>query len=230
MAEKAFVLLSGGIDSTTCLYLAESEFKHVEALSIFYGQRHRKEIEYAARTAGRIGIKHSVLDLSSIVPQTALTDANAAIPNVAYKDIVGVSPAYVPFRNGLMLAAIASYVAGQRTLEPLGHPKEEWAIYWGAHAEDAAGWAYPDCTPEFAGAMAAALFTGTDFKIRLRTPLQWMLKDDIINLGEKLGVRWTDTWSCYRGELLHCGTCPTCRARKDGFRRASLPDPTEYAA
>lgn len=244
MPTRAYVLLSGGIDSTTCLYLAARDFDEVVGLSVDYGQRHRKEIEAARlscespmvnrrpRFKGRV-IAHRVLDLSAVVPQTMLTDVGSVIPNVSYDEIEGVSPAYVPFRNGLMLAAAASQIAGDRdralkandsSLEGL----PEWALYFGAHAEDAQRWAYPDCTPEFIGGMANAIFIGTYQQLRLHTPLEWCGKADVIRLGERLNVDWSLTWSCYAGGEAHCGTCPTCRARRAGFVEAEVADPTVY--
>ena len=88
------------------------------------------------------------------------------------------------------------------------------AVYYGAHAEDAKNWAYPDCTPEFIGAQANAIYIGTYHKIRLHTPWMWLRKDEIITDGERLGVPWHLTWSCYKGGEFHCGSCPTCLARK----------------
>ena len=234
---RAFILLSGGIDSTTCLHLAYKEFNgHVSGVSINYGQRHSKEIEYAQQSCKALAIKHHVLDLSQIVPKTMLTDPKSKVPNISYSEIKGVSPTYVPFRNGLMLSAIASFVAGEINKHPVTHLNpgpgpvgSEWAIYFGAHAEDAQNWAYPDCTPEFIGAIANAIYIGTYHTVRLHTPLQWMTKSSIIRLGSELGVDWTKTFSCYKGEELHCGVCPTCRARRQGFIKAQIHDPTVYA-
>jgi 7-cyano-7-deazaguanine synthase len=224
---RAYVLLSGGIDSTTCLYLAHKEFSgSVVGVSIDYGQRHKKEMEYAKRSCAKLGVPHHVLDLSRVVPKTMLTDAEAAVPSVSYSDIKGVSPTYVPFRNGLMLSALCSFVAGERAKQ---EDTDEWGIYFGAHAEDAHAWAYPDCSAEFTGAMANAIYVGTYSNVRLHTPLQWLDKEAIVRLGESLGVDWIGAWSCYKGEELHCGVCPTCRARRDGFRRAGVSDPTMYA-
>lgn len=155
---KAFVLLSGGIDSTTCLYLARTQYDKVAAVSIDYGQRHIKETHMAHATCKRLGIDHHWLSIPGIVPKTMLTDAEASVPNISYDEIKGVSPTYVPFRNGLMLSALCSFIAGEydahrRHYTELGRamplPAEEWGIYFGAHAEDAQNWAYPDCTPEF---------------------------------------------------------------------------------
>lgn len=222
---KAFVLLSGGIDSTTCLYIANQEFNgQIAAVSIDYGQRHKKEMEYAADSCRGLNIPHHVLDLHSIMPRTMLTDKTAPVPNASYADLTGVSPTYVPFRNGLMLSALTSFVVGQYR-----SGSGEWGIYFGAHAEDARAWAYPDCTPEFIGAMANAIYVGTYHSVRLHTPLQWLDKAAVIRRGTSLGVDWSKTWSCYKGEEFHCGTCPTCRARWEGFSMADVTDPTEYA-
>jgi 7-cyano-7-deazaguanine synthase len=226
MSAKAFVLLSGGIDSTTCLHVACAEFGHVIGISVDYGQRHEKEITFAKASCKRLGLPHRTLNIQGVIPKTMLTDPQAEVPNISYDDITGVSPTYVPYRNGLLLSAVTSYVAG--ALPPIIPVTEEWAIYFGAHAEDARAWAYPDCTPEFIGAQANAIYIGTYQKVRLHTPLQWLDKARIIALGESLEVDWAMTWSCYRGDTKHCGTCPTCRARRAGFELAGVRDPTDY--
>lgn len=225
---RAFALLSGGIDSTTALYIAMEDFNgDVTGVSIDYGQRHKKEIEYARTTCFSLNIDHHVIDLSSAVPKTMLTDADDKIPEISYAEIKGVSPTYVPFRNGLMLSAITSYAVGFLQGEEL--LQGESGIYFGAHAEDAQNWAYPDCTFEFSGAMANAIFVGTYYKLRLHVPLIWMVKKEIIRKGSDLGVNFAETWSCYVGGERHCGVCPTCRSRRQGFIDAGVTDPTEYA-
>jgi len=252
MPQKGFVLLSGGIDSTTCLHIAMRDCDDVEAISVDYGQRHKKEFEYGNKTCKAHGIPHTLLNIGGILAGEGvmLTDKQVKIPDISYSDIKGVSPTYVPFRNGTLLAMITAYaqkwvskqieeVYMRRSPEgktgfcnkeqATGLAKDVAGIYFGPHAEDAAGWAYPDCTNEFTGAMANAIYTGTYYTVRLFTPLQWLNKADIITLGTKLGVDWRNTWSCYAGEDLHCGTCPTCRARKEGFKKAGVTDPTEYA-
>lgn len=227
---KAYVLLSGGIDSSTCLYIAREEFADVEGVSIDYGQRHSKEILSAMGLCAHLGIPHHIINLREIVPATMLTDPSREVPNISYDEIKGVSPTYVPFRNGLMLSAVTSFVHGE--LCKFGDSEKydglEWAIYFGAHAEDAQNWAYPDCTPEFIGAMANAIHVGSYYKVRLHTPLEWKNKCQIIEWGDSLGVPWDKTWSCYKGGDLHCGTCPTCRARRAGFMQAGVTDPTVY--
>lgn len=228
MTAKAFVLLSGGVDSSTCLAIANQEFDEVTGISIDYGQRHSKELEYAARQCDSLEIVHDVISLRHVIPRTMLTDSRQDIPSIPYDQIKGVSPTYVPFRNGLMLSALVSHVSGQ--LGETNHREgEEWGIYFGAHSEDAQNWAYPDCTAEFIGAMANAIYIGTYQSVRLHTPLQWLTKDQVIKLGSQLGVNWQDTWSCYAGGEYHCGVCPTCRARRQGFLKAGVNDPTIYA-
>lgn len=253
--KKAFVLLSGGLDSTTCLYQAIHDYapdhnsavqvidKHtrasgcdwVEAVSIYYGQRHKKEMDYAKNTCERLGIKHSILDVGSLLrgDTVMLTDdsiGKVEVPNIDYSEIKGVSPTYVPFRNGLMLSALTAHA--QKWVNEKN--EEDWVdkvsagIYFGAHSEDAHNWAYPDCTPEFIGAMANAIYIGSYMQIRLHTPLQWLQKVGVVTLGDSLGVRFEDTWSCYKGEELHCGVCPTCRSRKQAFEAAGIADPTVY--
>lgn len=275
---KAFVLLSGGLDSTTCLYKAIYDYAPeeqqrvfgrtlgrtvesnggdipwVEAVSIDYGQRHLKEAEYAKQTCDRLGITHTVLSVGSLLADknTMLTQTDISIPDVSYSDLPhGVSPTYVPFRNGLMLSVLTAHAQKwinaenktyeleldallrhgndvMTTEEALSYKMPSAGIYFGAHAEDAQNWAYPDCTPEFIGAMANAIFIGSYQQIRLHTPLMSLMKSEIVELGEKLGVPFENTWSCYKGEELHCGTCPTCRSRKQAFVDAGIPDPTHY--
>jgi len=215
---KALVLHSGGIDSSTCLAIAREMFDMVESISIDYGQRHSREIDAAHEVSTFFGIHHRVVDMPE-PPKSMLTDSSAPVPNISYDEITGVSPTYVPFRNGQLLARLAG----------IAQDEGADAIFFGAHAEDAKNWAYPDCTPEFIGAMANAIWVGTYMKVRLHTPIQWMFKHEIIALGAKLGVPFELTWSCYKGEHLHCGVCPTCRARRSGFEKAGVADLTKYA-
>lgn len=246
---KAFVLLSGGLDSTTCLYQAMKDYGDAEAISVDYGQRHKKEMAYARKSCDKLGIKHTILDIGNILSGKTVmltqegADAGTDVPDISYSDIKGVSPTYVPFRNGTLLSAITAHAQkwvneqfdaiesrdGLCTRDP-DMEGVHAGIYFGAHSEDAQNWAYPDCTPEFIGAMANAIYIGTYRAIRLHTPLQWLMKDQIVELGHRLHVPFEDTWSCYKGEEHHCGTCPTCRSRKEAFQRAGLRDPTVYAS
>lgn len=218
---KAYVLLSGGVDSSTALAMANEDFGgSVTAVGVKYGQRHTKELLCARAVARHFSNEFIERNITGFISEGGLTDENLDIPAVDYEDLPhGVSPTYVPFRNGTFL----SLVAGMAATDPEGE-----AVYCGVHAEDGTNWAYPDCTPEFMGGMANAIYVGTYHKVRLYTPLIFMKKHEIVTAGTRLGVCWEDTWSCYEGRHDHCGICPTCRARKQAFADASVPDPTQY--
>lgn len=249
MTTKVFVLLSGGADSSTTLALACHEFPlaEFEAVTINYGQRHIKEAESAAWIANHFGAEHVIVNLQGLM-QGMLVDkgeANEKIPDVGYEDLpVGISPTYVSFRNGLMLSVLAARAqawvmsqeaANQKEIADRDHPADleepesfEAVLYCGVHADDGVNWAYPDCTPEFVGPMGAAIYTGTYNKVRLRTPLLYLTKAGVIKAGLIAKVPFGHTWSCYKGEELQCGICPTCRSRRDAFKQVGAVDPTEY--
>jgi len=221
---RAYVLLSGGIDSTTCLAMALKEYGigNVTGLSLHYGQRHNKEVLIAAEIAGMLGARWRGINIQGAIGIGGLTDENLEMPNSSYADLPhGVSPTYVPFRNGLFLSIATSMAAAD---------SEAVAVYYGAHAEDTENDAYPDCSIDFIDAMNDAMLIGTYGKIHLIAPLMHMTKAGVVTYGDDLGVPWHMTWSCYEGEELHCGTCPTCRSRKEAFEIAGIEDPTEYAA
>lgn len=223
--DKAFVSLSGGIDSTTALMIAIANHgaQRVKAVSLDYGQRHRRELEQATRICTRLGVNHEIIALPNI-PKSMLTDEFSEVPAVSYADLSpGVSPTYVPFRNGLMLATLAAMAS-----PPVGS-LDNAHIYFGAHAEDAANDAYPDCRLDFIGTMGAAIYIGSYHRVRLHAPLIEMTKAEVVTKGFSLGAPYHLTWSCYKGEDLHCGVCPTCRARKEAFAIAGVEDPTVYA-
>lgn len=255
---KAFVLLSGGLDSTVCLYQAYRDFVgNVEAVSIFYGQRHKHELSFAQKSCEALSIPHTILDVGDLLKGknillSADSEESMSMVHKSYDEIKGLSPSYVPFRNGLLLSAITAHAqkwvndqiaeeAEKQIVEAglseesakvvaVAVAKDIAAIYYGAHAEDAANWAYPDCTPEFNGSMANAIYTGSYNTIRLNTPLQWLQKYEIVQKGTNLQVPFENTWSCYDNGKVHCGKCPTCLARKAAFSHAEVTDPTEYAA
>lgn len=227
-----YVLLSGGIDSTTALARANdltNSASDVHAVSIDYGQRHKRELRAAKEIADSYNITHEIIQIS--MPRTMLTDPSIEVPKVSYADIIGVSPTYVPFRNGLMLSTLTSFVAG-RHLDPTRKGQADFdrdvVIFWGAHADDAAGDAYPDCTVEFIGAMACAVNIGTYRKVRVIAPFASMSKHEIVRMGIALDAPYDLSYSCYVGGDLHCGQCATCRARKEAFDLAEAQDPTIY--
>lgn len=249
MKRKAFVLFSGGLDSATVLYMAMRDFDgNVEAVSCDYGQRHKKEVECAKAICDRLGIVHRTISLGGLLAGDGVMLTNSAIevPNISYDDIKGVSPTYVPFRNGTMLSAITAlaqkYVMEQidaavdkRALDQMAtkqratnDARDLVGIYAGQHAEDAKSWAYPDCTFEFLGAIGNAIYVGTYFTCRLITPFVFSSKADIVRAGTELRVPYDMTWSCYKGGEYHCGTCPTCRSRMEAFAQTIGYDPTVY--
>jgi 7-cyano-7-deazaguanine synthase len=223
--DQAYVSLSGGLDSSTCLGIAVQNHgaENVHAVSLDYGQRHKKEMEQAKLVCAFYGVDHRIIQLPNI-PKSMLTDTSIEVPNMAYKDVVGVSPTYVPFRNGLLISTLAALAS------PSPNGDEHNHIYFGAHAEDAENDAYPDCRLDFIGAMGAAIYIGTYHRVRLHAPLIEMSKAEVVWKGAEVNTPFELTWSCYKGEELHCGTCMTCRARKEAFSKAGIDDPTVYAA
>jgi 7-cyano-7-deazaguanine synthase len=211
------------VDSTTCLALAiAAHGPDTLAVSVEYGQKHRAEIAHARSVAEFYGVAMETIRLPDLFAgsSSTLIVGGPDNPVVPYRDLPeGQSPAYVPFRNGLLLAA-----ATARALV-----REAEAVYFGAHSEDGERWAYPDCTPEFIGSMAGAIYAGTYFKVRLLTPLQWLTKREVVKLGIELQAPYHLTMSCYNGLEPACGLCPTCQSRRRAFEENGLVDPIRYA-
>jgi 7-cyano-7-deazaguanine synthase len=227
MTTKAIVLHSGGLDSSVALALAIRDFgaEHVKSLGVDYGQRHKVEMAYAAALCHRYGVERVGMSIDDM-PKSMLTDPSIEIPKVSYADLpFGVSPSYVPFRNGQLLAKAAALASSLYTASSAPFI----TIYLGVHAEDAARDSYPDCTFHFIGAMAAAIEIGTYHQVRVNAPLISLFKHEIVELGSRLGVPFEFSFSCYAGGELHCAVCPTCRSRKTAFELAGVPDPTKYA-
>lgn len=225
----ATVLLSGGIDSSTCLALAVERHGKDEvcALNITYGQKHAREIESAEKIAAHFGVSYRLMDLSAPFQFSdcpLLKNSDREIEKTSYADQLaamggnGTVSTYVPFRNGVMLSTAAAYAqsVGAR------------AIYYGAHADDAAGSAYPDCTPEFVTHMQQAILSGTGGAITLYAPFIECTKDMIVAEGLRLRVPYELTWSCYEGKDKPCGQCGTCRDRQEAFRKNGVEDPLSY--
>lgn len=228
---KALVLSSGGVDSTTCIGIAIDKLgkENVSTVSVFYGQKHAKELECANKVAKFYGVKHYELDLSSIMKYSncpLLKGSTEKIKHESYAEQIeengeGMVSTYVPFRNGLMLSSVA-------TLAMSIYPNEEVEIYLGAHADDSAGRAYADCSEEFTDAMKEAIYIGTYEKVIVKAPLVNMTKADVVKTGLKLKVPYELTWSCYEGGEKQCGTCGTCIDRKNAFKQNGVKDPVEY--
>ena len=222
---KAAVLLSGGLDSAVCMALAAGRYGRGEllAISVSYGQKHSRELEAAAKVAEFYGAERVVLDLAAVFAGadcTLLKGSSGEIPKESYAEQLGETggrpvSTYVPFRNGLFLAAAASAA--------LSHGCE--VIYYGAHADDAAGNAYPDCSTQFNDAMARAIYLGSGGELRLEAPFVSVSKKDVVAKGVELGAPLGLTWSCYEGGDKPCGLCGTCRDRAAAFAANGIPDP-----
>lgn len=224
---KAVVLFSGGIDSTTCLAEAIVWYgkENVVALTMFYGQKHDKELESAKAVAEYYGVKHIVKDMSAVFEfdPSPLVGKDKEIPNAPYGDAAekkedGLSKTYVAFRNGLFLSAAAS----------IAYSLGAEVVYYGAHADDAAGSAYPDCTTDFYEAMNTAIREGTGYKVRLVAPLVNWTKAQIVHRGLELKAPYHLTWSCYEGSQYACGGCATCLDRLKAFEANGATDPIRY--
>jgi len=213
------VLLSGGMDSATCLALAVRDRPPVHALTVLYGQRHAREVRSARALARRFGAIHCVIDLPlGPLLESSLTRPGRPLPQRPPRD--GRIPStYVPARNTILLALALGYAE----THGLG------TIYLGANAIDYSG--YPDCRPAFLRAFErlarvatrAAVEDGR--RVRIDAPLLRLSKAEIVRTGESLRVPWELTWSCYAGGRSPCGRCDSCRLRARGFRSAGVRDP-----
>lgn len=219
--KKAIVLLSGGLDSTTALYVAKSEgFDELYALTFEYGQKHDKELRCSRAVAKAAGVKeHKVVNL--LLNQwggCSLTDPNLEIED-GDAERTDIPATYVPARNMVFLAVAASWA------DALGITD----IFIGVSEVDYSG--YVDCREEFIQAMENAINLGTVLgaeqkrRITLHAPFMHMTKADEIRLGTRLGVDYSQTWTCYRGDEKPCGTCDSCLLRAKAFREAGVKDP-----
>ncbi len=222
---KAMVLCSGGLDSTTCLALAVEKYgkDEVLALSISYGQKHQKEIEAARAVTDFYGVPLRTLDLAQIFADSdcsLLQGSTAEIPKSTYAEQLTETDGkpvstYVPFRNGLFLSSAAS-IALSNGCE---------VIYYGAHADDAAGNAYPDCSDAFNDAMNTAIYLGSGKQLSIEAPFVNKTKADVVAEGLRLKAPFHLTWSCYEGGDKPCGLCGTCRDRAAAFAANGIADP-----
>ena len=224
MRKSAVVLLSGGLDSATCLAIAGQRGYRCHALSFDYGQRSTAEIEAARYQAREQDVaEHRLLKLPlGQFGGSALTDSNIEVPESSGD---GIPVTYVPARNTIFLAHALAWA------EVLGAE----AIFIGVNALDYSG--YPDCRPEYVEAYQQLIDIATKAgveggKISLEAPLIHMSKAEIIRTGTELGVNYSHTLSCYQadGQGLACGQCDSCRLRREGFAAAGIADPTRYRA
>ncbi len=221
--KPAVVLLSGGLDSATCLAIARNAGYACHCLSVDYGQRHAAELAAAARVARTLGaVEHRVVHLDiGQFGGSALTDTTIAVPTAGVQP--GIPVTYVPARNTIMLSLALGWA------EILGAQD----IYVGVNAVDYSG--YPDCRPEFIRAFETLANLATKagvegHALRLHAPLIDLSKAEIVRRGAALGIDYALTVSCYQADAegRACGLCDSCRLRREGFAAAGLPDPTLY--
>jgi len=222
MSDKAVVLVSGGLDSSTVLALALQQGYRCYTLSFDYGQRHRSELEAAKRVSELMKVEeHKIvrLDLGTI-GGSALTDTTIDVPE---QETAGIPVTYVPARNTVFLSIALGWA------EVL----EADTIFLGVNAVDYSG--YPDCRPEYIFSFEAMANLATRAgvegnKLSIQAPLIDMTKGEIISAGASLGVDYSQTVSCYQASIegLACGKCDSCRLRIEGFNQAGISDPTRY--
>lgn len=221
--KKGVVLLSGGLDSTTAIYLAKSQGYDVYAMSFNYGQKQSIEIDCALKTAKTVGAKEHIIVKTNMDAWggSALTDKDIEVPE-GDESREDIPVTYVPARNMIFLAYAASYA------EKIGAQD----IFIGVSEVDYSG--YVDCRQEFIESMENAINMGTvcavahGKKIKIHAPFMYMTKAEEIKLGMELGVDYNQTWTCYRGQKVACGVCDSCRLRIDAFKKSGFKDPIEY--
>ncbi len=218
--KKAVVILSGGMDSSTALFIAKEQGYDIIPLHFNYGQRtEKKELECFNAICDYLDLKNRyVIDIPFFkqIGASALVDENLEVPTDGIKP--GIPITYVPFRNGIFLS-IAAAIAEKESAE---------AIFIGVVEEDSSG--YPDCREEFIKNMQNAINSGTkpETNIEIKTPLIHLKKEDIVKKALEVGVPLKYTWSCYKNEDIACGVCDSCRLRLKGFEKAGIKDPIKY--
>ncbi|ANT54360.1 MULTISPECIES: 7-cyano-7-deazaguanine synthase QueC [Mesorhizobium] len=216
---KTLVICSGGLDSVSLAHKVAAEHELAGLLSFDYGQRHRKELRFAALCAERLSVPHRIIDIREIgrgLSGSALTD-NVAVPDGHYAEDT-MKTTVVPNRNAIMLA-IAFGLAAARRADAVAT-----AVHGGDH------FIYPDCRPAFIDAFQVMQDRALDgyANIRLYAPYVNLTKADIVGDGATYGTPFVETWSCYKGAERHCGRCGTCVERREAFHLSGCPDPTDY--
>jgi len=219
--KRCVVLLSGGLDSATTLYIAKHAGFKCYCLIFDYGQRHHRELDAAKRIVCEAGCKFCLLKINLPWKGSSLLDKNIPVLQPANRQTgkpANIPSTYVPGRNIIFLSFALSFAEAIKAK----------AIFIGAHAQDYSG--YPDCRPEFYRAFSKVISTGTKAgvdkkKIEIKTPLINKTKAQIIKLGMRLGVPFELTWSCYKGGKRPCGECDSCYFRQKGFIEVGKTDP-----
>ena len=214
-------IVSGGMDSVTMLHqLVKVEGRQPAVITFRYGQKHDKEIRFAQVQALLLGCdQHLVLDLSHLRPlfaHSALVDRDVPVPDATVVRGDPQPPTYVPNRNMIFLALAAAYAETHDVTD----------IYYGAQSHDLYG--YWDTTPEFVARLKKVYNLNRQTPIEIKAPLVNCSKSDILRLGLELGVNYAQTWSCYEGDEVACGRCPTCVERLQAFAALGMVDPLPY--
>ena len=211
---SAIVVLSGGQDSTTCLFWAINKFDSVETVTFDYGQRHRIELEAAQKIAKLAGVKNTILpiDTFGILGGNSLTGKEVVDESSQEGELPN---SFVPGRNLIFLTFAAAF-AYQRKIKDL---------VTGVCQTDYSG--YPDCRQNTIEAIQLAINLGMESNVRIHTPLMWMTKSETVKFAEEVGALEALAWShtCYNGEVPPCGQCPACELRAKGFEEGGIPDP-----
>jgi 7-cyano-7-deazaguanine synthase len=224
---KCVVVLSGGMDSATLLHLVMRHHMVPIAVSFNYGQKHGKELDYARQQVMTLSerthtrIEHKIIDVRSLtahISKSALT-SDAPVPEGHYA-ADNMKQTVVPNRNMIMMSIAAGIAVNENAV----------AVATGVHAGD--HFVYPDCRPEFIADLEATIKSGNEGfghpALFVYAPFLHLGKHDIAQIGDVLGVDYSNTWSCYNGRELHCGVCGTCAERKEAFDLAGVVDPTMY--
>lgn len=217
---KTVVVCSGGLDSVTLAHVVADTRDLTRLVSFDYGQRHAKELEFAARAATRLGVPHDVIDMrgiGAVLTGSALTQDDVDVPDGHYaEDTMRIT--VVPNRNAIMLTVAYGIAAAH------GDNAVATAVHGGDH------FIYPDCRPAFTRAFEVMQNHALDgyADVSLFTPFVDIPKADIVTIGARHNVPFGDTWSCYKGGTNHCGRCGTCVERREAFAIAGVDDPTTY--
>lgn len=220
--QGVFVVYSGGMDSFTVLHKAARRFpkENVQAISFNYGQRHRKELDYAQRVTYKMGIQHRIINLATVrdlIKGSALTSPDVEVPEGHY-EAESMKATVVPGRNTFMLALAMAYAESQ-----LAHYNNYIEIWYGAHSGD--HHIYPDCRPAYVEAMQNVMRIATEGRVKLIAPYLYSDKTNILRDGFEWGLNYADTWTCYKGLEKPCGVCGSCQERAEAFKAIGKPDP-----
>ncbi|MCK5893081.1 MAG: 7-cyano-7-deazaguanine synthase QueC [Endozoicomonadaceae bacterium] len=217
MMNKVVVIYSGGMDSYTVLHNALRKDYEVYALSFDYGQRHRKELDFAKSVSEQLGISHKVVDITSITPllQGSSLTSNIDIPEGEYS-VDNMKSTVVPNRNMILLSLATGYAISLQA----------GAVFYGAHHDDSA--VYPDCRPEFVKAVSEVTRIADWQPVEIVAPYINASKSDILKDGLTMGLDYRQTWTCYNGRKKACGLCGACHSRLKAFEALNLIDPQEY--